>query len=252
MIYLLLVEGTWLWFIDNSIGLGIWTIAFLSGLAVRPICWFSMDFLVGFSSVARFVTIITPEPWPFSRPSLKTGCFIGRTFNNTKSRNFNNSAIRFLSQHYMSADFFLSNFSKDSTDFRKRNSSNNLFSYLIKLYIESNKKLINPMSLHSLFVMISIINGLPFIVFKHIQILPKMLQWTEVLGDRFFSLSNLTKFKGQFIHLGLITQIRVRLIHITPQFFGCGVAHIIGVSLLIHGGHEPCHHHWIFCIPGCV
>ena len=139
-------------------------IAFLSTLAVRPICWFSMDFPAGFSSVARFVTIIAPDLWPFSRPWLKTGCFIGRTFSNTKNRTFNNSAIRFLSQHYVSAAFFPSNFNKDFVDFRKRNSINNLSSNFIKLYIEPSKKLINPISLHSLFVMISIISGLLFVV----------------------------------------------------------------------------------------
>ena len=152
----------------------------------------------------------------------------------------------------MSANFFSSNFSTDFVDFKKRNSANNPSFNLIKLYIESNKKLINPMSLHNLFVMISIINGLPFVVVEQIQILPKKLQRTEVLGDRFFSLPNLTKFKGQFIHLGLITQIRAHLIHIVPQFFGYEVAHIIGANLLIHGVHEPCHHHSIFYIPGCV
>ena len=96
----------------------------------------------------------------------------------------------------MSLTFFPSNFNKDFADFRKRNSANNPSSNLIKLYIKSNKKLINPMSLHSLFVIISIINGLPFVVVEQIQILPKKLQQTKVLGDRFFSLPNLTKFKG--------------------------------------------------------
>ena len=141
-------------------------IASLSRLAVLPICWFSMDFPASFSSVVRFVIIITPDPWPFSTPSLKTGCFIGRTFSGTKSRTFNSSAIKFLSQHYVSATFFPSNFSKDFADFRQRKSANNPSSNLIKLYIESSKKLINPMSLHSLFVMISIISGLPFVVIE--------------------------------------------------------------------------------------
>ena len=146
------------------------------GLVVLPICWFSMDFPAGFLSVARFVTIIASDLWPFSRPWLKTGCFIGKTFSNTKNRTFNNSAIRFLSQHYVSAAFFPSNFSKDFADFRKRNSINNSSSNFIKLYIESNKKLINPIGLHSLFVMISIISGLPFVVIEQIQILSKKLQ----------------------------------------------------------------------------
>ena len=145
-------------------------------LVVLPIFWFSMDFPVGFSSVAWFVTIIASDLWPFSRPWLKTGCFIGKTFSNTKNRTFNNSAIRFLSQHYVSAAFFPLNFNKDFADFRKRNSINNSSSNFIKLYIESNKKLINPISLHSLFVMISIISGLPFVVIEQIQILSKKLQ----------------------------------------------------------------------------
>ena len=202
-----------------------------------------MDFPASFSSVAQFVTIIASDPWHFSKPLLKTGCFIGKTFNNIESRTFNSSTIRFLSQHYVSTNFCPLNFSKDFADFRKRNSANNPSSNLIKLYTESNTKHINPMSLHSLFVMISIISGLSFVVVEQIQILPKKFQRIEVLGDRFFSLPNLTKFKGQFIHLGLITQIRVHLIHVVPQFFGCGVAHIIGANLLIHGVHKPCHHH---------
>ena len=134
------------------------------GLVVLPICWFSMDFPIGFLSMAQFVTIIAPNPWPFSKPWLKIGCFIGRIFSNTESRTFNSFAIRFISQHYVSTVFFPLNFNKDFADFRKRNSVNNPSSNIIKLYIESNMKLINPMSLYSLFVIISIISGFPFVV----------------------------------------------------------------------------------------